>query len=214
VNRKEFEAITRDHLLDDWGDKAYPPTALAKLWRIVGSIAGGELRSALEQLSLTCTRAPSLAQIRAACFPAIQRAREHDRSEGLLHLPACLHCDRSGWVFAVRRHDPTIEVGFICTLCTAAKVRGIGEGHGAGFWRADLERTYIPRLATAANLEAMNALQKQANAAAIVRRRGKVGAPINDDLIALANQFLEAARQGALPYERPRFGDDGEEYEL
>ncbi len=201
MKRQEFEAITRDHLLDDWGEKHYPPMAVAKLWRVVMDIAGGEYRQSLEALSLTAIRAPSLAQIRAACMPAIMRAREHVRSEAMKTLEPCVMCDTTGWIISLSRQNPLIEVAFICTFCTAAKIRGIGEGRGARFWAPELEAFYFPRRATDEGSQTALAMQRDAAAAHIVRRRGKAGLFVNEELLAAAKRFIASAAIGRIPTE-------------
>lgn len=175
MNRRDFEAVTKELLLGDWGEKAYTQPMLGRLWQMVQSISAGEYRQALYQLTLTSARAPTLAQIRAACHSAIISADAHAKSELFKSLPECLMCGHGGWVICVVRGDPTRQVGFICT-CPAAKAIGITEKWGASFWRDELERDYLPiKLRTPDLLEALN-MQRQAFATMIARRLARIEA--------------------------------------
>ncbi len=151
MNNQEFAALTRDMLIDAWGEKSYSQPMLGRLWRMVKDLPAGEFRSAVDQLSLTCHRAPSLGQIRAACLPAINRALEERKRQLTAELGAhtCVTCGGSGWVHAIPYDALHLEFAFICNKCESANVRGITTGRGASFWSDELETQYFVRRFTA-----------------------------------------------------------------
>lgn len=174
MNRGDFLAAVNELLIDDWGEKHFTQRVVTKLWVMVQVISAGEFRHALEQLTLTCHKAPTLAQIRAACHPALLRARDHARSEALKVLPPCRLCDTTGWVSALSREDPTKEFSFICP-CPASRVRGFTESKGATYWRHELEERFAVRETTSSSIEQTLALQKRSFAKMIAKRLASGG---------------------------------------
>lgn len=133
----EFQKISRELLVDAWGEKSFPHGQLQKLWFIVRDISAGDFRFALDNLSLNCNRAPSLGQVRAACFPSINKAREDKKRKRLTELSeqaSCSLCGNSGWVEAYKALTPHVTYAFICS-CEAALVLGFSTTRGAKYWR-------------------------------------------------------------------------------
>lgn len=165
MNHSEFASITRELLLDAWGEKFYPQAQLAALFRMIGGISGAEYRQGLEAVSITTARAPSLAQIKAACLPAIQRGFQSRREEQLKQLPGCDWCAGTGWITALKRADPTFDFAFLCSKCRAAELRGFTCSHGSRWWKDDDEEHFIPRLHRSEVAQACARIQVEAFAA-------------------------------------------------
>lgn len=144
----EFNKATRELLADVWGEKAYPPAMIQKLWQIVGGITVQEFKLGLETLSMTVNRAPALGQIRGACLPAIMKASQKATELRIKQLEAtgmiCPLCDNGGYVWVIPFDDPTAEGVFLCN-CEASRVRGFLPNHGMTYWHPDLEHKYFVR---------------------------------------------------------------------
>lgn len=156
MNRTEFQALVDEHLTGAWGDRAFPPVVIARLWALVSVVSAGDFKGALDNVLLTSTRAPNLGQIKAALLPCLQRAWDDQRAARIKSLPDCVWCSKGGWVFVIPFEDPTAEGAFVCTKCEAAKVRGITTSRGAQCWEDRFEKKFfVRRFTTDAAIEAM-----------------------------------------------------------
>ncbi len=165
MNQQEFQSIAQEHLIELWGQKAYPPAQLTRLWRIVVDISATDFRYGLDQLAMTATRAPTLAQIRAAVWPAVQRQLDANRREKIKKLGAldCRLCAGTGWVVAIPYDKPMIDYAFICGACDAHKVRGIQRQSGekeVRFWSEELRDGYFVRESTSDSVKQAIILQR------------------------------------------------------
>lgn len=145
---EDFRAIVKELLVEGWGEQIYPPIQLNRLWQLVKDCHAGEFRYALDGVNMQARKAPSLAEIRAACQPIIAKAREDQKREKLRALAAtapCRQCGNSGWVYAYRAVRPDLIFTFICS-CEAVEIMRIGPGKGAQFWRdASADETLLLR---------------------------------------------------------------------
>jgi len=91
------------------------------LWDSVGVILLGEFKQAVNQLAETCTRGPTIAQIKLACLPAIRKAREANIRRITDDLKnstrKCDYCDNTGTVLAKLRSNKNISYAFSCSEC-------------------------------------------------------------------------------------------------
>lgn len=164
MTSQEFARIS-DDLQVSWGN-AYTKAQLQRLWSMIRDISIGDLQKALEHLSMTANKAPNLAQIRAACLPAINRAMEERRRSTISKMydntDRCTLCDGTGWVTAYRANDPLADLAFICSSCQAAGVRGITVGHGARQWSdASTDETlFVRRLDDPSTREYLDAVKE------------------------------------------------------
>lgn len=165
MNRNEYQNAVSDNLTGTWGEKSYGLPQLNKLWTMVQHISVQEFRYALDQLSLSCNRAPSLGQVRGACLPAIQKAAEEQSKKRIEAMGAdgriCALCDNGGYVYVIPFDNPCAEGVFLCP-CEASRVRGFVPNRGSSYWRPELADKYFVRKFTGPSwLEA----QKLQNAA-------------------------------------------------
>lgn len=181
----EFRAISRELLSDTWGEKHYGTGVMSKLWAMVRPINAGEYRHALDELSLTVTRAPTLGQIRTACLPALRKAQEHERGRQLATLQTaeapCKRCGNSGLIRALLRSDPTLEFSFVCPYCPAAATRGFRR---IPVWTDELRETYAPVGATTEGFMAAADAMRQAFGAEAAKNR-KTKEAVSDVLAGL-----------------------------
>lgn len=161
----EFQRATKELLQDTWGEKAYLPGVIQKLWGIVGGISVQEFKIGLEQLSLTCSRAPALGQIRGACLPAIQKAAQTQTEAKIRRMEEsgllCPLCNNGGYVWVIPYDNPCAEGVFLCT-CEAAKVRGFLPNHGLSYWDPALEHGFYVRRFTGPSWLEAEKLQRDA----------------------------------------------------
>lgn len=156
MNGPEFSALTTDCLTDQWG--SYPPAAIQKLWLMCQHLSVGDVRWALDQLAMTCFKAPTLGQIRGALLPMIQRANVERRKARLAQLRMCPDCRNGGWVYAMR-HDNHEEYAFLCN-CSAPGVLGLTQSRGAQRWSIDFENEYCVRRFTPEEFRDLNDIQR------------------------------------------------------
>lgn len=175
MNQTEFHQAVRELLIDTWGEKAYPQAHVARLWRIVKGISVGELRQAVDDLGMTCIKAPSLGQIRGACMPFIRAASVRVKDERIAALgqgdSRCQWCAATGLINAIPFDDPTTDVAFICPYCRAASVRGFKPQRGLREWGDDAALAYFPRKHTADAANEHARLQREA-IAAVAKKTG------------------------------------------
>ncbi len=175
MTNEEFKKLADELLVGGWGAQNYPAAQISRLWAIIRDIGPGDFRSAMDQLALTVNRAPSLAQIRATCLPAINRAIQAKRLSAVKALGArgCEYCGGTGWLNAIPYENPNIEVSFICTKCECANLIGGGikpekanaPNARVAYWSDARESEFFPRRAGSSEdlIEAVK-MQRAANA--------------------------------------------------
>lgn len=148
MTRDEFNDIVQEFLVQAWGQKNYSGPQLQLLGNVVRELPASELRQAIEAVSMTSTRAPSLAQIRAALSPSLARLasdRRKARLDELSKVRRCLECEHTGFITAHKPEAPLIEYSFICGSCDAASIIGLREGRGLHKWSSEKSQGFVAR---------------------------------------------------------------------
>lgn len=128
MNNAEFLTISNE-LRAQWGENHYSHAQIVTLGEIVRPLSAQEFRKVLDELAMSCTRAPSIAQIKGAALPLLQRYEDQERHRRLSAAKAgsCQFCGGSGWVQIYRDEDPLTHCAVICT-CPAPAAIGIRPG--------------------------------------------------------------------------------------
>lgn len=122
----EFADLAQE-LRGQWGESAFAQVQLALLQDIVAPLSAYEFRKVMNELAMNCTRPPSVAVIKGACLPLLQRYEEALKRSRIASSGGCVMCAGAGWVLVYRDEDPTKVFGYVCT-CPAPAAIGIQLG--------------------------------------------------------------------------------------
>jgi hypothetical protein len=123
---------------------AYSPYQFDLIWNAVQHISTTDFTNALDELVMSTSKsAPTPADIRTACRPAIARAFEDRKRKAMEEYTKgkfCRYCMNMGLVEVRKKADPT-QTGFArCGYCQMAKImcisKSVPEIHE---WLSDLE---------------------------------------------------------------------------
>lgn len=123
MTREEFQAIVGE-ISAYFGEKTFQPRMSPVLWSILGPLSVGEGRRCIEQLTETCTRPPTPAQVRQVALPFLRKNDEERKRGRIAALAPCHVCGGSGMMLALLRENPVYEFSFGCSYCDAAATRG------------------------------------------------------------------------------------------
>ena len=123
MTRDEFQE-TLAEISAYFGEKTFQPRMSGLLWSILGPLSKGEGRRIIEQLTETCTRPPTPAQVRQVALPFTRKNDEEKKRGRISALDPCHVCGGSGMMLALLKESPVYEYSFACGHCDAAQVRG------------------------------------------------------------------------------------------
>ena len=172
MNNTEFHEVLQE-LGSYYGDKPYSQRMVGMLWQILQPISRSEAMQIVEALAQKHVKAPTPAMVKQEALPFLARAHERRRQAAIEELEAgapCSTCGHTGYVLALLRSDPRIEYSFRCPHCVAARVRRI-DPH-IREWADELRERYIPVSLRLESHTAARALQAEAEAQGIAKRRG------------------------------------------
>jgi hypothetical protein len=131
-------------LSDGWGQDAYPEARMTIIWKMVRNISRGQFLNAIEQLQSDLRFAPTPAQIKAACLPAIQQAGKALKEQAIAAARAnraCSTCQSTGIVSAFHKGESWAHpYAFRCNECQMPDVLCLS--YSIPMWDRDLEEQF------------------------------------------------------------------------